>query len=234
MVDPHRDMKVTGSKKGYLPETKNFNSSDNPDADTLIIDLYLEIGNLNDFLPLAIYFDNDVPGRRSKLETATERYLETYGPYMASKEEFIKKYSAGAPANEKEAAAKAIRDFFEIDLATGKREFESFMHILEQYLREGLTFTIYLKGYTSPLASESYNKSLGNRRISSIQNEFKSFRDGILWKYMETGDLVVTQKSFGEETASPTISDDRKNTRKSIYSPEASKERRVEIIEIEK
>ncbi|MEP6794507.1 MAG: hypothetical protein ABJB16_09300, partial [Saprospiraceae bacterium] len=117
---------------------------------------------------------------------------------------------------------------------SGKREFESFMHILEQYLHEGLTFTIYLKGYTSPLASDEYNKSLGNRRISSIQNEFKSFRDGILWKYMESGDLVVTQKSFGEETAPATVSDDRKNVRKSIYSPEASKERRVEIIEIEK
>ncbi len=234
MVDPHKDMKVTGSKKGYLPESKTFNSSDNPDTDTLIVDLYLEIGNLEDFLPLAIYFDNDVPGRKSRAETATERYLETYGPYAAAKDEFIRKYSDGAPANEKEAAAKAIRDFFENDLAGGKREFESFMHILEQYLREGLTFTIYLKGYTSPLASNEYNKSLGNRRISSIQNEFKSFRDGILWKYMETGDLVVTQKSFGEETAPPTVSDDRKNVRKSIYSPEASIERRVEIIEIEK
>jgi tetratricopeptide (TPR) repeat protein len=233
-VDPHRDMKATGSKKGYLPGSQTFNSSDDPEKDTLIVDLYLELGNLEDFLPLAIYFDNDVPGRKSRSETATERYLETYGPYAASEEEFVKKYTAGVPAAGREAAAKAIRDFFEIDLATGKREFESFMHILEQYLREGLTFTIYLKGYTSPLASNEYNKSLGNRRISSIQNEFKSFRDGILWKYMETGDLVVTQKSFGEETAPPGISDKPENKRQSIYSPEASRERRVEIIEIVK
>ena len=51
---------------------------------------------------------------------------------------------------------------------------------------------------------------------------------------METGDLVVTQKSFGEEDAPKNVSDDRRNTRKSIYSPEASRERRVEIIEIQK
>jgi hypothetical protein len=108
------------------------------------------------------------------------------------------------------------------------------MHILEQYLKEGLTFTIYLKGYASPLASAEYNRALSNRRISSIQNEFKSFSDGILWKYMETGDLVVTQKAFGEDTAPTNVSDDRKNARKSIYSPEASRERRVEIIEIQK
>ena len=234
MVDPNLDMIASGTKKGYLPESQIFNSSQNPGSDTLIIDLYLEIGNLEDFLPLAIYFNNDEPGRNSKSDKAVVRYLQTYEPYMAQKNKFIEKYSAGAPAGERQAAAKAISDFFTNELATGKREFESFMHILEQYLKEGLTFTIYLKGYTSPLASNDYNIALGNRRISSIQNEFKSFRDGILWKYMETGDLVVTQKSFGEETAPPTVSDDRKNTRKSIYSPEASRERRVEIIEIQK
>jgi hypothetical protein len=232
MVDPNKDMQATGTKKGYLPESVQFNSSQNPGSDTLIIDLYLEIGNLEDFLPLAIYFDNDEPGRKSTSEKAVVRYLQTYGPYQAQRARFIEKYSAGAPASEKQAAAKAIADFFDNDLAGGKREFESFMHILEQYLKEGLTFTIYLKGYTSPLASNAYNLALGKRRISSIQNEFKSFRDGILWKYMETGDLVVTEKSFGEETAPPSVSDDRRNTRKSIYSPEASRERRVEIIEI--
>ena len=230
----NKEFNVTGTKKGYLPDSRVFNSAENPTADTLIIDLFLDIGNLEDFLPLAIYFDNDVPGKKSRSETATERYLETYGPYMAQKDVFIKKYSGGAPAEQKEAAIRAITSFFDNDLATGKREFESFMHILEQYMKEGLNFTIYLKGYTSPLASHEYNKSLGNRRISSIQNEFKSFRDGILWKYMESGDLVVTQKSFGEETAPKTVSDDKKNARKSIYSPEASRERRVEIIEIAK
>ena len=234
VLEPDKDFQATGTKKGYLPDSRTFNSSEQPELDTLIIDLFLDIGNLEDFLPLAIYFDNDVPGRKSKSETATERYLETYGPYMALREEFIQKYSGGAPQDQKEAATRAITQFFDVDLATGKREFESFMHILEQYLNEGLTFTIYLKGYTSPLASKEYNKSLGNRRISSIQNEFKSFREGILWKYMETGDLVVTQKSFGEETAPATVSDDRRNVRKSIYSPEASRERRVEIIEIAK
>jgi hypothetical protein len=106
------------------------------------------------------------------------------------------------------------------------------MHILEQYLRDGKQISIFLKGYTSPLASAEYNLKLGKRRISSIQNEFKVFQGGILWKYMESGDLVVAEKSFGEETAPPTVSDDRKNKRKSIYSPEASEERRVEIVEI--
>jgi tetratricopeptide (TPR) repeat protein len=234
LVDPGRDMKVTGSKKGYLPDSKLFNTSDNPGSDTLIVDLYLDLGNLDDFLPLAIYFDNDEPGKKSRSDKAVVRYLQTYEPYLARRNEFVQKYTAGLKPGDRAIASKAIADFFDVDLIQGRREYESFMHILEQYLNEGLTFTIYLKGYTSPLASAAYNLSLGNRRISSIQNEFKSFRDGILWKYMETGDLVVTQKSFGEETAPKNISDDRSNKRLSIYSPEASRERRVEIIEIQK
>lgn len=233
LVDPNRNMQALGTKKGYLKEMKAFNSSDNPLADTLIVDLYLEIGNLEDFLPLAIYFDNDQPNRASRSETATVRYLETYDAYMAQKETYVSKYSSGSAGEEKEQAKKAMADFFDQDLVTGKREYESFMHILEQYLKEGLTFTIYLKGYASPLASAEYNRALANRRISSIQNEFKSFREGILWKYMESGDLVVTQKAFGEDTAPTNVSDDRKN-KKSIYSPEAARERRVEIIEIQK
>ncbi len=106
------------------------------------------------------------------------------------------------------------------------------MHILVQYLQDGQQIAIYLKGYASPLASAEYNLKLGKRRISSIQNEFKAFDGGILWKYMESGDLVVAEKSFGEETAPKTVSDDKKNARLSIYSPEASEERRVEIVEI--
>lgn len=228
------DFKVDGTKKGYLPASVMINSNDQPDSDTLIVNLFLELGNLEDFLPLAIYFDNDEPGRQTRSETAVVRYLQTYDTYFNRKNEFIKKYSEGQPPAEREAAKQAIADFFDNELAVGKREFESFMHILDQYLNDGLTFTIYLKGYTSPLASNEYNLALGKRRISSIQNEFKSFRNGILWKFMETGDLVVTQKSFGEESAPPHVSDDRKNPRKSIYSPEASRERRVEIIEIQK
>ena len=106
------------------------------------------------------------------------------------------------------------------------------MHILEQYLRDGKQMAIYLKGYASPLASAEYNLRLGKRRISSIQNEIKVFRGGVLWKYMESGDLVVAEKSFGEATAPQGISDDPKKVRQSIYSPEASYERRVEIVEV--
>ena len=52
-----------------------------------------------------------------------------------------------------------------------------------------------------------------------------------LKKYIKTGQLKVTEKSFGEATAPVNISD-KVNDIKSIYHINASKERRVEIIEI--
>jgi len=153
---------------------------------------------------------------------------------FASKERFKRKYARGVSKAEDAALEIAIEKFFEDSLRRTKEEFESFLNILHQYLDEGLTFKIFLKGFTSPLASDAYNYQLGQRRIKSIQNEFAAYRDGVLKKYFDSGALEVVEKSFGEETAPETVSDDPRDTRRSIYSPEASVERRVEIIEIEK
>jgi hypothetical protein len=224
---------VTGTRKGYRTASATV-AEDMLTGDTVIVDLFLELGNLEDFLPLAIYFDNDQPEPRSNTETTTLRYLETYEPYYESKDKFKRRYTRGVDKSEVEGLELEIETFFEDSLRRSKGEFESFLNILHQYLDEGLWFKIFLKGYTSPLASNTYNYQLGQRRISTIQNEFAAFRGGVLKKYFESGDLEVVEKSFGEETAPPTVSDDPRDTRRSIFSPEASVERRVEIIEIEK
>jgi outer membrane protein OmpA-like peptidoglycan-associated protein len=226
-----RDVNVTGTKKGYKPGFRTFNTSDNPEADTLIIDLFLEVDKIDVFLYSKIYFDNDEPGP-STAERTEATYLQTYEAYNARRGKFAEEYGAGHAPDVRDQAVKAIDGFFNDSIPKGKRELETLMHILEQYLRDGKQMAIYLKGYASPLASAEYNLKLGKRRISSIQNEFKTFRGGVLWKYMESGDLVVAEKSFGEEMAPKTVSDDPRKVRQSIYSPEASEERRVEIVEV--
>jgi len=45
--------------------------------------------------------------------------------------------------------------------------------------------------------------------------------------------LVLKNVSMGEEKASTGISDDRLDTRNSVYHPDAAIERRVEIISVE-
>jgi len=51
--------------------------------------------------------------------------------------------------------------------------------------------------------------------------------------YISSGQLIITERSFGEETANKGISDDPAAPKKSIFSPDASRERRVEIDEIQ-
>ncbi len=232
-IPPVNTYTVTGTRKGYLKATATINESDFT-GDTLVVDLYLQLGNLEDFLPLAIYFDNDQPEPKSNKSTTSYRYLQTYEPYYDSKEKFERRYAHGADKAEEAKQKAAIDDFFEHNLRKSKEEFESFLNILNQYLDEGLTFKIFLKGYASPLASDAYNYNLGQRRIKTIQNEFAAYRNGVLKKYFDSGALEVEEKSYGEETAPKTVSDDPRDLRRSVYSPEASAERRVEIIEIVK
>ncbi|MEO6189035.1 MAG: hypothetical protein ABIO44_00385, partial [Saprospiraceae bacterium] len=82
-----------------------------------------------------------------------------------------------------------------------------------------------------PLAKNEYNIHLGQRRIQSLKNEFAKYQNGIFLKYLTSKLLDVQEKTFGEETAPPGISSEPKDPR-SIYSIDASRERRVEIIEI--
>ena len=162
------------------------------------------------------------------------RYLQTYDRYYGKKGEFTNRYTRGLDGNELTSAQSEVTAFFDDGLKLGKEEFEAFLNILDQYLAEQLSFKIFLKGYASPLASEEYNAMLGERRIKTIQNEFAAYKGGVLQQYFDSGDLEVTEKSFGEGEAPPGVSDDARDLRQSIYSPAASRERRVEIIEIQK
>ncbi len=226
-IDRNAEYILEGNKKGYRNASLEFETYNTNDIDTIEKDLYLDLGSLEDFLPLAIYFDNDHPDPRSNSYNTEKRYLETYDAYYGKKGLFKRKYADGDAGLEQK-----VDGFFEDSLKVGKQEFESFLNILDQYLAEGLDFQIYLKGYASPLASNKYNYALGQRRINTIQNEFRSFRGGVLMKYFDDGSLAVTEKSFGEEDAPSNVSDDIRNLRLSVYSPDASIERRVEIIEI--
>jgi len=231
---PDANYALIGTRKGYRKASISMIKSEFIGRDTLVKELYLELGNLEDFLPLAIYFDNDKPNPGTRGTETTVRYLETYDAYYSKKDGYVNRFVKGLEGAEKEESMSGMVAFFDDGLKLGREEFQSFLNILDQYLAEELSFKIFLKGYASPLASSEYNAALGERRIKTIQNEFAAFRGGVLQKYFDSGDLEVGEKSFGDSDAPANVSDDARNVRKSIYSPEASRERRVEIIEIQK
>lgn len=190
---------------------------------------------LEDFLPLALYFDNDEPDRRTRRTTTKKSYADTYFPYYARRNEYVQEYTE--PMDDEELillAEERIADFFQDEVRKGFDHLERFSEILLDRLRAGDEVEIFVKGFTSPRAKSDYNLALGQRRISSIRNYFDRHADGVFQEYLKNGQLIISEKSFGETTASQEVSDALEDYRNSIYSVEAAKERRVEIVEIKR
>lgn len=187
---------------------------------------------LEDFLPLALYFDNDEPDKRTKRSTTKKAYLDTFDKYYARKGEYIESYANPLSEADKAEAETRMDAFFEDDIRKGQEWLIRFSEILLEKLTEGDTIEIFIKGFTSPRAQSDYNFALGQRRISSLRNHFANFQGGILEPFIKTKQLKITERSFGEATAAKDVSDDLFDLRNSVFSIGAARERRVEIIEI--
>lgn len=187
---------------------------------------------LQDFLPLALYFDNDEPDKRTRRTTTQRTYGETYEDYAARKPEYLDRFADQLQAELREEATYAVEAFFEEEVDKGFLFLGRFSEILLQRLESGDTVEIFMKGYTSPRAKKDYNLALSKRRISSVRNHFRTYEGGVFLPYLEDGQLILSERPFGEATASNTVSDALEDLRNSIYHPDAARERRVEIVEI--
>lgn len=188
---------------------------------------------LEDFLPLALYFDNDEPDKRTDKTTTKKTYEETFDKFYPRKKEFIKQYTKPIENEEEvDEASLNIEAFFMESVKKGFDHLQLFSEILLKRLEGGDRVEIVIKGYTSPRAKTDYNESLAQRRISSLRNQFEQWHDSIFKAYLTAGKLIITEAPFGESQAATGISDDLFDERNSIYSVGASRERRVEIIEV--
>ncbi len=187
---------------------------------------------LEDFLPLALYFDNDEPDKRTTRTTTKKSYETTYFKYYDRKSDYIESYTKPLKEDEASEAALEIEEFFENEVKKGYDFLQLFSEILLKRLENGERVEIVIKGYTSPRAKSDYNDNLARRRISSLRNQFESYRGGIFESYLKHGKLVISEAPFGETKASVNVSDDLTDERNSIYSVGAAKERRVEIVEV--
>ncbi len=225
--------RITATRKGYSSETVIIDTNDHKDKSRIRQDLFLKIGELDDFLPLVLYFDNDHPNPNTYVDDTELQYTETFPPYFARKQTFIDRFTQPLAGVERDEKARQLNSFFDTEVKKGNDDLLVFMEVLEAHLAQGDKVSIYLKGYTSPRSTRFYNLALGNRRVNSVRNDLQAYAGGKLQGYLSSGQLTVEQKSFGETTAPRGISSSIPNERLSIYSYEASKERRVEIVQIE-
>lgn len=200
----------------------------------ITIELYLKRNSLEDFLPLTLYFDNDYPDPRSGRTKTNRDYLETNDAYYAKKDEFVTKFTEGLSQNERFVIGRQYRQFFDVEVKNARYDLEDFTRELKVLLENGGSYTINLKGYASPLASEQYNDILSKRRIDCVRNYFEGYDNGKLVEYLNNGRLIIRESAFGERTADKQAISDKANEKKeSVYSVVASIERRVEIVEVE-
>ena len=230
-LDRNKSYEIITSKKGYKPDTLVLSTVDIPGS-RLTKNIYLHIGNLEDFLPLAVYFDNDYPNPDTYYRTTRKTYDDTYPPYLDKKEEFKTEFTDPLIGNSKVQAEDEIERFFEYDIREGRNNLVKFLQILYDELEKGEELEIVIQGFASPRAPSSYNDRLSSRRISSILNQFRRYANGVLRPYQNSGQLKIIQEPLGETKAPIYVSDDYKDTRNSIYSVPASRERRVEIINV--
>ncbi|MEO1628382.1 MAG: hypothetical protein AAFV25_24765, partial [Bacteroidota bacterium] len=189
---------------------------------------------LEDFLPLALYFHNDEPDRRTRRTTTKKTYEQSYFDYYALKSNYLREYAGPLPETVRFQAETEMDDFFESKVRKGYDYLILFSDILLKRLEQGEQVEIFVKGFTSPRAKSDYNLALGKRRVSSVRNHFNTHMNGIFKPYLQSGKLIISEKSFGETTAAKSISDDLFDLRNSVYSIGAAKERRVEIVEIKR
>ena len=207
--------------------------------------------DFSDFLPLALYFDNAIPYSRNFAETTTDVYDDLVKEYATKDSLFYANFSEGLEDSKKFLAERYYNIFFSREIEGGLTNLNSFADKLLIYLRKGNELTIQLRGYTSPLAPSRYNRKLGLRRISSIENYFSTVAGGVFKQYIDNDQLKIRELNFGEERVGLDIPDrikavlsdfsteitdksidDSRDRRMAVYSLMACIERRVEIVEV--
>lgn len=223
---------IEASKFGFVTETDIVDLTEVSEPSLIERKMYLEVFDIEDYMPVTVYFENDHPNPTSKSINTDKIYGDLYNKYMGEKMDYLDNYVKKKQGQEKVDATNKLDGFFEGEVAGGYDKLKRFMRALKKELELGRSLEIAIKGYASPIADTKYNLALGQRRVSSIKNEILNYEGGLFRDYVRQGKLILTDISFGEETSPADVSDVAYNKALSVYSPEASRERRVQIVKI--
>lgn len=192
------------------------------------------IEELNKMLPLSLYFHNDEPDSNTTSRHTDKPYELTYNHYVSLQEQYMEGHSAQFDVEKQPLAQVKVRDFFEGEVKGEYNRMNAFFDKLLELLDAGVKLEIYIKGYTSPRSPEGYNDALAQRRITSVRKQLFIYKKGIFLQHFQNKRFWVHEVPLGERTAPKGISDEIEDPANSIYSVEASKERRAEIIVLQK
>lgn len=200
---------------------------------------YESLEELNDYLPVTLYFHNDEPDPRTLDTTTTIRYDEAYDSYKKLVPTYLKEAEKGLRGDEAEEAVFEMEEFFSFYVDKGMEDLRLFTKLLLKELEKGTDVELSVKGFASPRAKSDYNLNLTKRRIASMENYLRHYDNGVFEPYFSNSDsldgsLSIVQIPFGEYKADQTVSDELDDEKESIYSKKACLERKIEIRSVQR
>ena len=187
-----------------------------------------DIVSIRHGFPLKLYFHNDEPEPRSWALTTAQDYGTTYRRYKSLVPEYLRE----------QKDPQRLLDFFRDDVDGGFTALGEMVNALALELGKGASITVDVRGYASPLARNDYNRNLSSRRIESLRQHLRKANAGELAPYMDGiaangASLKVRELPLGEERSAADVSDDLSDLQRSVYSVEAARERRIEVVAID-
>ncbi|MEM1120120.1 MAG: hypothetical protein AAGJ18_06695, partial [Bacteroidota bacterium] len=233
----NKKYKLYASKDGYDDVEETFSTSVwTSKSATLTKELILpreEVSiRLRPLKPFSLYFDNDSPVRNQTDTTTDLTFPQTIAAYQNRKAFFKEELTEGLTGAKKSEKLQAVDNFFDLEMDTTYKEFLKFTDAVLRRLEFGRSITVKVQAYASPLASKAYNLKLTKRRISSMINFYRTYRNNAMRQYVDSGALEIELVPHGESKAPKGISDNPRDRQSSVYSLDASRQRKVEIIEV--
>ena len=201
-------------------------------ANIIAPNLGTEIPSAPRFMPFCVYFHNDEPDPRSNTDTTETTYTNCYKNYVNRSAEYEQQWSEGSAVGEREIRKKEIQNWFSNKVDSGYLKLLATRENILLAIQSGKDVQITLGGFCSPLHSREYNKTLGRRRVAAVLNDLWHEASGELYNAYMRSRIKIKIVSLGEEKSSAGVSDSINDQRSSVFSPEASAERRVEILEL--
>ncbi len=234
MVTYNNRYQILATKEGFDRDSVIFTTLNLPKVafQSIVRELKLRPVSIDSYLPIRLYFDNAKPGTALEPEDSMQ-YSTTYFRYLPKKNEFMDKYSEGLVGQEMQNAKDSVELFFENEVRVGFDRLRKLNEFLESYLpaHPNDTITITIKGFASKLGSLKYNLDLTTRRVTWVYNTFFRFDRTTTKVNSYLGKrLFYKREPNGEADWPKNVSDNVKDKRKSVYDPNASRQRRVEII----
>lgn len=227
------EVSFTDRKEAFFLENNNYGIQNSSQIKVEISD----VDKLNNLLPLSLYFNNDYPDPKTMYDTTVYAFDSLLIDYKKYKKLFVKKAGKGYRGDKKRSVRNEMTHFFESKVEESEEKINQFLTLLQNVLSDGKKLNITVRGYASPLADSEYNFQLTKRRIVSFNNLLVEYENGYFKSYINKqaengGVLKISSLPFGEIMSLQTVSDELDDRTNSVYSAEASLERKIDIVAV--